>query len=360
MPGRAPERLSRCIKAIVTRRFRFRLPPVQANERRYLIGLGAVLAVVGVGHASAQLWLNYGPDLSRALAWVGGAQELGVNHLQHPVLRQASFPKIAAQQRGMAAAVDQAIEGLELQTLPLAGESVQVQFAGIDLAANGLMTNYLLLNIKQQLLKTKAKQVRIAYPVTTFRLAETAVPDGVASELDQVLMPVRDQQLAAKPVAGERQLLLRVREAGVDTEDLSIYSPDFYVRVTLWSCFGIFVVGGGVFVLLNRRLPAGERRSAVIATALALAFGWNLLMWLFITLRPNQLRLNVISRVDLTAFMQLDDGPFDRRGQGLHEVVVAGSVASSQPLEPVLLGEPKVMTPMEGGFAPLIPPAPVP
>lgn len=344
----------------MTKRFGFRFPPMQAKERRYLIGLGAVLALIGAGQASAQLWLNYGPDLNRALAWVRGAQELGVSHLQHPVLRQASFPKVAAQQRGIAAAVDQAVAELELQTLPLAGESVEVQFAGIDLAANGLMTNYLLLNVKQQLLKAKAKQVRITYPTTTFRLAETSVPDGVASELDQVLMPVREQTLTARDSTAERQLLLRVREAGVDTEDLSIYSPDFYIRVTLWTGFGIFVVGGCAFVLLNRRWPSAERRSVVIATVLALAFGWNLLMWLFITLRPNQLRLNVMSRVDLTAFVQLGDDGIERRGVGRHEVVVAGRVASSQPLEPVLLGQPKVMSPMEGGFAPLIPPVPIP
>ena len=88
----------------MNQRFGFRFPPMQAKERRYLIGLGAILALFGVGQASAQLWLNYGPDLNRALAWVRGAQELGVSHLQHPVLRQASFPKVAAQQRGIAAA----------------------------------------------------------------------------------------------------------------------------------------------------------------------------------------------------------------------------------------------------------------
>ena len=130
--------------------------------------------------------------------------------------------------------------------------------------------------------------------------------------------------------------------------------------MTLWTGFGIFVVGGCAFVLLNRRWPSAERRSVVIATVLALAFGWNLLMWLFITLRPNQLRLNVISRVDLTAFVRLGDDGIERRGEGRHEVVVAGRVASSQPLEPVLLGQPKVMSPMEGGFAPLIPPVPIP
>ena len=98
----------------------------------------------------------------------------------------------------------------------------------------------------------------------------------------------------------------------------------------------------------------------MIATVLALAFGWNLLTWLFITLRPNQLRLNLMSRVDLTAFVQLGDDGIERRGVGRHEVVVAGRVASSQPLEPVLLGQPKVMSPMKGGFAPLIPPVPIP
>ena len=56
----------------------------------------------------------------------------------------------------------------------------------------------------------------------------------------------------------------------------------------------------------------------MIATVLALAFGWNLLTWLFITLRPNQLRLNVMSRVDLTALVQLGDDGIERRGVGRH------------------------------------------
>lgn len=339
--------------------FRFQLPPVRPSERRYLIVLGATLALIGAGHASAQLWLNYGPDVGRALDWLSGKQELGVAHLQHPIVRQASFPKVAAQQRGLAAAVDQAVEGLQLETLPLEGEALQIQFAGVDLASHGVMTNYLLLSIKQQLLQTKAQKVHISYPTTSIRLAETSVPDGVASELDQVLMPVKEQEISGD-IAGLKQVLLRVREAGVDTEDLSIYSTDFYIRVTVWSCLGIFVIGSVAFVLLNRRWPERQLSSVVIATTLALVFGWNLLMFLFTTLRPNQLRINVISRVDLTAFVRTDQGVYERSSQGRHEVVVAGDVANSQPLDPVLLGAPKVMSPAEGGFVQLIPPAPIP
>ena len=340
------------------RLFNFNLPPLESSERRYLTVLGVALALISGGYFSYQLWLTYSPDMGRAMAWLGGAQDLGTSKLQQPVLREASFPKIAAQQRGMAAAVDQAVKGLELETLPAAGESLEIQFAGVNLSSNSNMTNYLLLNIKQQLLKAKAQSVRIAYPKTTFKLAETATTDGVANELDTVLMTVRDQELTQNSVDRDktRQLLLRVREAGVDTEDRSIYSEDFYSRVAIWSCLGIFTIGSIAFVIINRRWPGHGRRTAIVATVLALAAGWNLVMWLFVTLRPNLQRYNVISRVDLSAFILLPDGIHERRAKGKHEVLLGANGFN----QPKTLGRPTVMSPMEGGYMPLIPPRPVP
>jgi len=342
----------------VKRWFDFNVSPLQGSERRYLVVLGIALALVTGGYASYQLWLSYSPDWARAVEWLGGAQDLGTSKLQQPVLREASFPRIAAQQRGMAAAVDEAVKGLELETLPVAGEDLELQFAGVNLSSNSSMTNYLLLNIKQQLLKAKAERVRIVYPKTTFKLAETATADGVADELDTVLMTVRDQELNQLPAdrPNAKQFLLRVREAGVDTEDRSIYSEDFYSRVAVGSCIGIFIVGSILFVAINRRWPGHGRRTAIIATLLALGAGWNLMMWFFVTLRPNLQRFNVITRVDLSAFTVLADGVYERSAQGTHEVLL-GANGFDQPMP---LGAPTVMAPIEGGYMPLIPPGPMP
>ena len=337
---------------------RFQLPPLQASEKRYLTVLGVALALLTGGYASYQLWLTYSPDMGRAMSWLGGAQNLGTSKLQHPILREASFPRIAAQQRGMAAAVDEAVDGLKLETLPTAGEDLEIQFAGVNLSSNSVMTNYLLLNVKQQLLKAKAQSVRIVYPKTTFRLAEAGTVDGVPAELDTVLMPIRDQELA--PRAGDaikaRQLLLRVREAGVDTENRSIYSEGFYSRVAFGSCLGIFIIGGVVFVLVNRRWPGHGRRTTLIASVVALVAGWNLVMWFFVTMKPNLRRFNVVSRVDLTAFILLPDGIHERSAQGEHEVLLGANGID----QPELLGVPKVVAPIEGGYVPLIPPGLVP
>ena len=147
--------------------------------------------------------------------------------------------------------------------------------AGVNLSSNSNMTNYLLLNIKQQLLKAKAQSVRIAYPKTTFRLAETATADGVADELDTVLMTVRDQELTQNSVDRDktRQLLLRVREAGVDTEDRSVYSQNFYMRVALLSGLFVFLVGAGLYLILERYWPGHGRRAGVAVAGLSVGVG---------------------------------------------------------------------------------------
>ena len=344
------------------RRFRIDGLKVSRGERHYLIGLGATLALFSAGYVSYQLWLNYSADMQRAMAWLRGAQDLGTEKLQIPILRQASFPRIAVQQRSMAIAVDQAVSALKLAELPAQGESLEIQFAGIDLASNSEMANYLLLAVKQELQKAGAARVVIAYPKTTFKLGSTATPDGYADELDSVLMAKRDTELVNRERQDEanwRQVLLRVREAGVDTEDRSIYSQDFYMRVALWACGLIFAVGAISFVMLNRRWPGRGGRSAAMATALALAVGWNVVMTMFIVLRPNQKRYNVINRVDLNAFVMLKTGPYQANGQGRHQVLLGVDRFN----QPAVLGAPKVMAPGEGGVVQIIPaptPAPVP
>jgi len=175
-------------------------------------------------------------------------------------------------------------------------------------------------------------------------------------------MAKRDTELVNRErqdAANWRQVLLRVREAGVDTEDRSIYSQDFYMRVALWACGLIFAVGAISFVMLNRRWPGRGGRSAAMATALALAVGWNVVMTMFIVLRPNQKRYNVINRVDLNAFVMLKTGPYQANGQGRHQVLLGVDRFN----QPAVLGAPKVMAPGEGGVVQIIPaptPAPVP
>ncbi len=147
------------------------------------------------------------------------------------------------------------------------------------------------------------------------------------------------------------QVLLKVREAGVDTEDRSIYSQDFYIRVALWSCVWIFMIGAVSFVRIERIGPGKARRSGILATLMALAVGWNMVMAMFILLRPNQKRYNVITRVDLSSFVKLRNGIYPASGQGRHEVLLGVDRFN----QPAVLGSPKVMAPSEGGLLQIIP-----
>lgn len=229
-----------------------------------------------------------------------------------------------------------------------------MQFAGIDLASNSEMANYLLLSVKQELQKTNASRVTISYPKTTFKPGTSTTPDGMTGELDAVLMPTKDTELVDRSpgdATAWKQVLLRVREAGVDTEDRSIYSQDFYIRVALWSCVLIFVVGAVSFIWIERLWPGKSKHSGTFATLLALAVDWNVVMTMFIMLRPNQKRYNVITRVDLSAFVKLRNGIHQASGQGRHEVLLGVDRFN----QPAVLGGPKVMAPSEGGVVQIIP-----
>ena len=345
----------------VAKRLRWKALSLLPSERRYGLALGAALLFVGAGYASYQLWLGYSPDFGRAIAWLGGKQDLGTSRLQRPILRQGSFPKIASQQRGLASAVDEAVEGLNLDDLPVKNQLLRIQFAGVDLPSNNALANYLLLRLKAKLLEGQASAVRVAYPKTTFRLAESAVTNGVPLELDAALMSTADQELVSlseKERGVWRELLVAVREAGVDTEDRSIYSLDFYARVALVACLSVFAIGVIAYAVLNRRWPDRSRLNALVATVLAVLGGWNVVMYLFAVLRPNMQRFNVVSRVDLVASVRLGDQFYQRRAKGLHEVLVGVDLVQYLPDQPTLLGRPKILAPMEGGYAPLIPPPP--
>ena len=337
------------------RLFRFGGIRVKRSERNYILGLATLLLLFCGGYVSYQLWLNYSADLKRAAAWLGGAHDLGTSKLQRPILREASFPRIAVQQRSMAAAIDQAVQALELDALPVAGQSVAIQFAGVGLPSNSEFINYLLLQVKQELQRADAANVLIQYPETTYRLASSSASDGYPTELDNVIMPIRDSQLANSINAGELPtLLLQVRESGVDTEDRSIYSQSFYIRVALLASSSIFLVGSLAFLLIDRRWPGKSRRSGAISSLVALAFGWNLVMFMFITLRPDQKRFNVINRVDLKAFVKLGDVAYDLSGQGKQETLLGVNRFN----QPAVLGTPKVMAPAEGGLMQIIPTTP--
>lgn len=333
----------------------FRLGGVRLkrSERNYVFGLATVLLLFCGGYVSFQLWLNYSADLKRAVAWLGGAQDLGASKLQKPILREASFPRIAVQQRAMSAAIDEAVKELDLASLPLAGQSVAVQFAGVGLPSNSELTNYLLLQVKQELQRADAQKVVIRYPETTFKLGSTTARDGYAAELDNVIMPIRDSELVNDQYAADfSTLLLRIREAGVDTEDRSIYSQNFYIRVAFFASTLIFIVGALAFLVIDRRWPGNSRRTGAISSLLALAFGWNVVMFMFITLRPDQKQFSVINRVDLRAFVRLGDIAYDLSGQGVNEKLLG----VDQWDQPAVLGSPKVMAPSEAGLYQLIPP----
>ena len=74
-------------------------------------------------------------------------------------------------------------------------------------------------------------------------------------------------------------------------------------------------------------------------------------MTMFIMLRPNQKRYNVITRVDLSAFVKLKNGIHQASGQGRHEVLLGVDRFN----QPAVLGGPKVMAPSEGGVVQIIP-----
>ena len=168
------------------------------SERTYIFGLGSAILLFCAAHSTYQLWLSYSDDMQRASQWVRGSHDLGASKLQTPILREASFPRIAVQQRSMAAAIDQAVQGLKLASLPLAGLPIGVQFAGVGLPSNSELSNYMLLHVKQELQRAGAQSVRIHYPTTTFKLGSQSVADGYQAELDNVLMPIRDAELAQK------------------------------------------------------------------------------------------------------------------------------------------------------------------
>ena len=326
------------------------------SERTYIFGLGSVILLFCAAHSTYQLWLSYSDDMQRASQWVRGSHDLGASKLQTPILREASFPRIAVQQRSMAAAIDQAVQGLKLASLPLAGLPIGVQFAGVGLPSNSELSNYMLLHVKQELQRAGAQSVRVHYPTTTFKLGSQSVADGYQAELDNVLMPIRDAELAQGGIAEQSpMLLLQVREAGVDTEDRSVYSQNFYMRVALLSGLFVFVVGAGLYLVLERYWPGHGRRAGVISTLIALAAGWNVVMLMFINLPPDQRRFNVVHRVDLKAFLQLNDLAYDLRSQGQEQLLLGVPLLD----QPQVLGMPKVMAPGEGGVVQIIP-APVP
>ena len=73
----------------------FRLGGVRLkrSERNYVFGLATVLLLFCGGYVSFQLWLNYSADLKRAVAWLGGAQDLGTSKLHQKTKYAQSHPK---------------------------------------------------------------------------------------------------------------------------------------------------------------------------------------------------------------------------------------------------------------------------
>ena len=325
---------------------------VSRKERKFLLCFGGSLAILTVFYCSNQIWSKYQSEVEMVSEMLKGKQNIGSKQLQVPILRKASFPDIAVQQRSMAAAAEQSVKALGLDRLKVKDESIKVQFAGLYISSNNEICNYIMMLIKQELQRAGAREVSIAYPRKTFELGAQSVVDGVSAELDNAVMVMKDTQLendVAKE--GQKLLLLRIREAGVDTIDRSIYSEDFYIRVAFLAALTTFASGWIVYGLTERYWRGPQWRTNFLATAAGLLVGWNLLLCLYLNMRPDRPRYNMISRVNLASFVRLEDGLYEGEGFGKDEVLLGGTGFNS----PQVLDSPKVMAPSEGGFYQLIP-----
>ena len=130
-------------------------------DRNYLAILGFILVILSGGYCFYTSIQSYKEDAERANSMLQGKNDIGIDRLEVPITRQASFPRIAIQQRSMAEATDQALAGLKLSELPVKGDQMNIQFAGIYLPSNSDLINYILIRVKQELQKAGAKTMFI-------------------------------------------------------------------------------------------------------------------------------------------------------------------------------------------------------
>ncbi|NBT74318.1 MAG: hypothetical protein EBT14_09105 [Betaproteobacteria bacterium] len=200
-----------------------------------------VATLLWAGH---QLRLEMQQDTQRAMQMLAGGRNVGANRLQVPMLRRASFPKVAQQQRSMAAAADQALGALDLSRLKFKGRNVILSFVGMMPSSNHDINNYIVFGVRQKLVAAGADNVLVSYPSTTYQLGQSQAEAGVVSELDNVLALVRDTQLSAGAVKGADPVFLKIKQAGVDTYDRSAFTPAFYIRAFVVSMLALLGVAG--------------------------------------------------------------------------------------------------------------------
>jgi hypothetical protein len=323
-----------------------------ARSLRFTAVLAAVAAAAGVVWGSHQLWMEMQGDSVRALKMISGQRNVGSNRLQVPMLREGSFPKVAVQQRSLAKAADGAVAALDLAALKLKGQPLQLSFAGMLPSSDHDVNNYILFALREKLLGAGAASVKITYPVSTYRVGSDLTSTGFGNELDNVFMLTRDTRLKDAPAAGAGvPVFLRIRQAGVDTYDRSIFTAWFYVWSFGVSLAAVVGVAALCYVLIERRWPEAAAANRAISTVVGLAAGFNLLMWIFYSSTPNLLRYQIVSQVSLSLASLVNGAVLTSEGSASDSVTVGGPQLDA----PEPLGGDQIFAPTEGGVYPVIP-----
>ena len=323
---------------------------------RYSAGVAICAGVATLLWAGHQLRLEMQQDTQRAMQMLAGGRNVGANRLQVPMLRRASFPKVAQQQRSMAAAADQALGALDVSKLKFKGQNVILSFVGMMPSSNHDINNYIVFGVRQKLVAAGAGNVLVSYPSTTYQLGQSQPEAGVVSELDNVLALARDTQLSAGAVKGADPVFLKIKQAGVDTYDRSAFTPTFYIRAFLLSMLALLGVAALSYALIERRWPQRRRLNAVVSTGIALLSGLNLLIWIFYSANPNLPSFKVVSAVSLSLAAFVDGQLREIQASGSDAIVVGGPQVD----DPAPIGGVQIYAPAEGGVVRIIPPLPVP
>jgi hypothetical protein len=324
------------------------------SSKRYAIFVAISATVFGLIWANRQLFLEFQADSVRAAKMLRGEENVGSSRLQVPMLREGSFPKVAVQQRSMAKAADAAVAAIDLASFDLKNKNLSLSFAGMMPTSNNDVGNYILFSLQQKLIAAGATGVDIVYPVSTYRLGSDQATPGFANELDNVAMLTRDTQLVALSPKVENPIFLKIREAGVDTFDRSIYTPSFYIWAVVSSLVILLVVSITSYVLIERRWPGLRRLDAIVSTALGMAAGFNFLIWIIYSSPPNLSRFQVDSRISLSLSSMVNETFQVSDASAVDSVLVGGNQLDT----PSALGTDKVFAPSEGGVYQVLPTPP--
>jgi hypothetical protein len=321
------------------------------SSKRYAIFVATSAAIFGLIWANRQIYLEFQSDSVRAVKMLRGEENVGSNRLQVPMLREGSFPKVAVQQKSMAKAADAAVAAIDLASFDLKNKNLSLSFAGMMPTSNNDVGNYILFSLQQKLIAAGSTGVDIVYPVSTYRLGSDQATPGYANELDNVAMLTRDTQLVPLSSNKENLIFLKIREAGVDTFDRSIYTPSFYIWAVTASLIMLLVVSITAYVLMERRWPELKRVDAIASTALGMAAGFNLLIWIIYSSPPNLSRFQIDSRISLSLSAMVNETLQVSDSSAVDSVMVGGTQLDA----PSALGTDKVFAPSEGGVYQVLP-----